>query len=250
MDDDDFLLPNHFQQISFLAHSILQKSSHQVTAVGLYRQRLASLTDDGAVMTTVDFSRCIPGNKFYVIPADYFSSAADYSPWGIPELIDEEAVDRFFKQNIHLTLVRNNEPTFIYMRRGSNLSRNDKSDYIDHSYDNKRFANEQDLLNHSSAATSIEMPTPDMRPLPRQFHMTASRSGSGKTTVTTNFLKLFHADSTIAFYLMQGTNRIDTIWYSRNESVVFTNVPRGCSVRAFVRMNGEIIHRKLVRIWD
>ena len=101
MDDDDLFYPTHFKQVSSLARSALRKNPTQVSAIGLYRQHLASVSADGVSVVNVDFSRCIPGNKFYVIPRSHFSKASEYSPWGIPELVDEEAVERFIKNNIH-----------------------------------------------------------------------------------------------------------------------------------------------------
>lgn len=250
MDDDDIFHPSHFLQISRISRIILQDAPDRVSALGLYRQHLATLTGDGVTLLNVDFNRCIPGNKFFVIPASHFLSVHDYSPWGIPELIDEEAADRFRLRDINLTLVRNNEPTFVYMRRNSNLSRTNKSDFIDHIHGEKHFATEEALVSHFSSASSAVTVLPDIRPLPRQFQMTASRGKDGRVSVTTNFSKLFQPGSTIAFYLMRGAEKLETIWYSQNRTVTFKDVPHGCSVRAFVRSNGEIIQRKSIRIWD
>ncbi|MCC9174282.1 hypothetical protein [Arthrobacter sp. zg-Y179] len=250
MDDDDLYFPGHLNQICTLADTLLHEHPDSVSAAGLYRQNLATETSQGVTLTTVDFSRVIPGNKFFVIPARHFEEAAVHSPWSIPELIDEDAVDRFARRGTILTLARTNEPTFVYMRRTSNLSRQSKAEFIDATHAELVFASEADLVHHVCAAPVREPTNPILAALPREFRLNVSRSGNGRITVSTNLKAMFGPDHQMALYLMQGTDRIDIRWYSDNPDAVFDDAPTGCTVRAFVRHGGEIISRKAVRVFD
>lgn len=172
-----------------------------------------------------------------------------YSPWGIPEFIAQEAADLFSQRGILLTLVRNNEPTFLYMRRGSNLSQDNKSAYIDNLVGRNQFKNEDELDDFISSQSNDLTYTPELAPLARKFRLTVSRSPDDWAVVATNLEKMFGPDAMIAYYLVKGAERLKTLWYCREEVAVFKDVPPGCSVRAFVRLGDEIIHRKAVRIW-
>lgn len=167
---------------------------------------------------------------------------------GIPEFIDQEAADLFSQRGILLTLVRNNEPTFLYMRLGSNLSQDNKSAYIDNLVGRRQLKNEDELDDLISSQSNDLTYTPELAPLAREFRLTVSRSPDGGA-VATNLEKMFGPDAMIAYYLVKRAERLKTLWYSREEVAVFKDVPPGCSVRAFVRLGDEIIHRKAVRIW-
>ena len=249
MDDDDLLHPAHFEQINLIARGVLRETPQSVSAVGMYRQFLAYVRPEGVTLENVAFRRCIPGNKFFVIPRAYYDTLETYSPWGIPEFIDQEAADLFSQRGILLTLVRNNEPTFLYMRRGSNLSQDNKSAYIDNLEGRRQFKNEDELHDFISSQSNDVTYSPDLAPLAREFRLTVSRSPDGRAVVSANLEKMFGPDAMIAYYLVKGAERLKTLWYSREEVVVFKDVPPGCSVRAFVRLGDEIIHRKAVRIW-
>ncbi|MCQ2000401.1 hypothetical protein [Arthrobacter zhaoxinii] len=250
MDDDDLYFSGHLNQICTVADTLLDNYPGSVCAAGLYRQNLGTVTSHGVTLTTVDFNRVIPGNKFYVIPSGHFQDAAAYSPWGIPELIDEDAVDRFGQRGVVLTLARANEPTFVYMRRASNLSRQSKAEYIDATHGERVFATEDDLARYVCSAPVTGPSNIVLAALPREFRLSASRSANGRVSVSTNLEAMFGPDHQMALYLMLGTERLDMRWYSENQDAVFHNVPSGCSIRAFVRNRGEIISRKVVRVFD
>ena len=248
MDDDDLYAAGHLRQISFLADALLDSHPQQVSAVGLYRQNLATVAPTVISFRDVDFSRVIPGNKFYIIPASCYPEIARYSPWSIPELIDEDAVEQFAESSINLLLVRNNEPTFVYMRRAQNLSGQSKSAYIDSIRGEREFPDEESLVRHLTRSTGSRLVIPVTGPLPREFRLLCRRDLSGTVKVTTNFERMYGDGYAIAFYLMQGAERVDVRWYSQSATVSFPSAPAGCTVRAFVQQNGKIIARKAVRV--
>ncbi|MDK1329046.1 hypothetical protein [Arthrobacter sp. zg-Y1143] len=249
MDDDDLYFPGHLSQISAFADALLVSHPESVSAAGLYRQNLATVTPAGISMRDVDFNRVIPGNKFFVIPASHVPNAARYSPWAIPELIDEDAVERFAGTGVNLVLVRNNAPTFVYMRRAANLSLQSKDACIDNTHAEQEFSNEEDLLDHLRSSPAEPARVPVMAPLPREFRLTCSRAHDGTVNVSTNFDTMFGPGHRIAFYLMHGAERLDVRWYSGDGSAQFTHTPPGCTVRAFVQYDGEIIARKGRRVF-
>ena len=250
MDDDDLYFPGHLAQISSMADSLLASHPSQVSAVGLYRQCLASVTPSGVTLRIVDFSRVIPGNKFFVIPLSCITQAAGYSPWAIPELIDEEAAERFARTGVNLVLARNNEATFVYMRRAQNLSLQSKDSYIDAVHSRQEFSQESELVAYLAASLVRAGAAPVFAPLPREFRLTCRRDPHGTVAVNTNFHRLFRPGDRIAFYLMHGSDRLAVKWYSADGSAIFPDAPQGCSVRAFVQRDGEIIARKAVRVSD
>lgn len=249
MDDDDLYLPGHLEQISSLAAVLLKDSPSSPSAAGMYQCYVAHIGDTDSRMEQVSFNRVIPGNKFFVVPSDRFSDLADYSPWSIPEYIDDEAAEVFMNRGIRLTLARNNRPTFVYMRRTLNLSGQSKEHFVDAVHESYRFASEADLV---ATVAGWDNPQPSiawqLQPLDRTLRLKCSRTATNVICAETNFSKMFGPDHQIAYYLMQDGSRIDAKWYS-SDDVVFFNAPAApCSVRAFVRKDGKIVDRIATRL--
>ena len=77
MDDDDLYLPGHLEQISSLADVFLTESPTSPSAAGMYQCFVAHVGDVGVPDAAGQFSRVIPGNKFFVVPSNRFSILAD-----------------------------------------------------------------------------------------------------------------------------------------------------------------------------
>lgn len=248
MDDDDLYLPGHLDQISALADDVLQETPNSPSALGMYQCYLAHVGDDASRMERVSFNRVIPGNKFFVVPSNRFSNLADYSPWSIPEYIDDEAAEAFMARGIRLTLARNNLPTFIYMRRSFNLSRQSKEHFIDAVHESRTFANEMDLV---ATVAGWDDPRPathwHLQPLDRVLRLSCTRMTGDVIRAETNFSRMFGPGHQIAYYLMKDGSRIDAKWYSSDDIVFFDAPAEPCSVRVFVRKNGKIIDRAATR---
>jgi hypothetical protein len=248
MDDDDLYLPGHLEQISSLADVLLTESPASPSAAGMYQCFVAHVGDDECRMRQVSFNRVIPGNKFFVVPSNQFSMLADCSPWSIPEYIDDEAAEAFQSRGIRLTLARNNQPTFVYMRRALNLSGQSKEHFVDAVHDSQRFVHEADLVatvagwGHSQPAVAWQL-----QPLDRMLRLKCSRTAPGVIRAETNFSRMFGPEHQIAYYLMQDGARIDAKWYSSDDVVSFNAPAAPCSVRVFVRKDGEIVDRASTR---
>ncbi|MDD1477246.1 DUF6270 domain-containing protein [Arthrobacter sp. H16F315] len=248
MDDDDLFLPGHLDQISSLTDFVLQDTPNTPSAVGMYQCYLAHVGDTDSRMEHVSFNRVIPGNKFFVVPRNQYSSLADFSPWSIPEYIDDEAAEAFLARGIKLTLARNNQPTFVYMRRSLNLSGQSKAPFIDAVHGSRTFANEVDLVS-TVAGGNAPRPTTQwqLQPLDRMLRLTCSRIEGAIVRAETNFSRMFGPGHQIAYYLMKDGSRIDTKWYSTDDVVFFDAPAAPCSVRVFVRKDGKIIDRTATR---
>lgn len=248
MDDDDLFLPGHLEQISSLAAALLRDSPNSPSAAGMYQCYLAHVGDRDSRMERVSFSRVIPGNKFFVVPRDRFSNLAEYSPWSIPEHIDDEAAEAFMARGIRLTLARNNRPTFVYMRRSLNLSGQSKEHYVDAVHESRRFANEADLVSTVARWADTRPAIPwQLQPLDRVLSLKCSRMTGDVIRAETNFSRMFGPGHQIAYYLLKDGERIDAKWYSSDDVVFFDAPAAPCSVRVFVRQNGTIIDRKSTR---
>lgn len=248
MDDDDLYLPGHLDQISSLADFALQETPNSPSAVGMYKCYLAHVGESDSRMEQVSFNRVIPGNKFFVVPSNQFSSLAEFSPWSIPEYIDDEAAEAFMARGIKLTLARNNLPTFVYMRRSLNLSGQSKEHFVDAVHESLTFANEADLVSTVAGWDGLR-PTIrwQLQPLDRMLRLSCSRINGAVIRAETNFSRMFGPGYQIAYYLMKDGLRIDAKWYSSDDVVFFDAPAAPCSVRVFVRKDGKIIDRTATR---
>lgn len=61
---------------------MLRKTPQSVSVVGLYRQFLAYVRPEGVTLENVSFRRCIPGNKFFVIPRAYYGKLENLQSLG------------------------------------------------------------------------------------------------------------------------------------------------------------------------
>lgn len=249
MDDDDIFFPGHLSQVYEASQRLLIDRPNTVSAAGFYRSYLVHVTGQGVTLDSVNFNKIIPGNKFYVVPENEYKRLQSLSPWSLPETMDVEAVERFKADSIHLALIRNNAPTFAYMRRAQNLSGQSKAGYIETINSQTEFTNESDFLAHTWASPKppalVEIVD---EPLPRIFRMSCTRPASAPSEihVTTNFPKVFDKDCSIAFYLMHGHDRLDVQWYASQGTASFRSTVSNLTIRAFVRKDGEIIHRAAI----
>lgn len=245
MDDDDLYLPGHLEQVSSIAATLLHDSPDIPSAAGLYQCHLAHIGDASARMDHVSFSRVIPGNKFFVIPKAAYQYLADYSPWSIPELIDDESAESFLKRGIKLTLARNSRPTFVYMRRALNLSGQSKAHFIDAIHESRNYVDESELFLDVVSEDAAPSPLPQwhLEPLPRTLRLSCQRTTGDVIRAETNFSRMYGPGHEIAYYLLEDGVRVDTKWYSSDNTVNFTAPSNPCTVRAFVRRNGEIVDR-------
>lgn len=245
MDDDDLYLPGHLEQVSSIAATLLLDSPDRPSAAGLYQCYLAHIGDAGSGMDHVSFSRVIPGNKFFVIPKTAYQKLADYSPWSIPELIDDEAAESFLKRGIRLTLARNNLPTFVYMRRSLNLSGQSKDHFTDGIHESRNYTDEAELFLDVVSEDAAPSPLPQwhLEPLLRTLRLSCQRTTGDVIRAETNFSRMYGPGHEIAYYLLEDGIRVDTKWYSSDNTVYFTAPSSPCTVRAFVRRNGEIVDR-------
>lgn len=246
MDDDDLYFPGHLMQVFEASSVLLDNRPNEVSAAGFYRSYLVHVNPSEVTVDDVNFNKIIPGNKFYVVPENEYDRLDSCSPWALPESIDTEAVERFAAGSVHLSLIRNNTPTFAYMRRAQNLSGQSKAGYTDMVHSRNLYPDEQTFLSQLPAAP---LPKPLVQlvdePLPRIFRLTCRRSSTfpNEIHVSTNFSRVFDSECRIAFYLMRGQERLDVRWYSNNDSVVFESTYSNVTIRAFVKKAGKIIHR-------
>ncbi|MDJ0321747.1 DUF6270 domain-containing protein [Pseudarthrobacter sp. PS3-L1] len=245
MDDDDFFLPNHLNQVKAIADQLYLQNPEQVSAAGLYRSYIVSSNPDRATAEFVDFRRVIPGNKFFIIPSQSIDEISQFSPWSIPERIDEESVERFSRRRIRLNLIRDNQPTFAYMRRQSNLSGQSKDHSIDKRYEGFAAEGEAALLRtliEKDLSKSISKAYTS-KPLSRVFVVNLRRIDLQSVRVSSNFSRVYDDSHKIAYVLLRGSTQLETKWYSHSDVVEFKTQKRGLTVRAMVRRNGVVVSR-------
>lgn len=240
LDDDDLWMPWQTENICRVAEvaRIDPKVDHEgVLAIGMLDTLVAYAGDDGFSIDSVRLKRSLTGEKFHVI--EHPSSIEDvafYHATAVPERVDREFHERRKRIGIGLYGAGGFTPGLVYMRWGQNLSRKGK-EYLEV----KRFGRF-----HAADAGSVALTARADVPheggdiwvrLPGEesaFEVTARRVGDS-VQVTSNMQAQPGKGWKVCYYLMKGTQRLDTRWYSAASDAVFESAPPGVSVRAFLR---------------
>ena len=148
IDDDDFWLPWQLDEIVHIAREHVRPD--EFAAVGMTRF-VAAYMEEG-VADHVDTSRCMTGNKFYVAPKSCFSQLRTTSPWGLPEIFDEEAAQRFARTGISLRSVSDHRAGWVYGRWGANLTVAHKDPYYLQKFGSMTFDSVDSMLRDLSVA--------------------------------------------------------------------------------------------------
>lgn len=129
IDDDDVWLREHLANLLKLGICLSKISKrNSLVAGGVFSTYIAKVSDgDGGVeLNKVELDRAVCGNKFYY--SECWNKICAWSPWSIPDVIDEKAIEKFKKAyGIQLFSLSKVDPGFVYFRRGSNLSSQNKS---------------------------------------------------------------------------------------------------------------------------
>ncbi|AZM96619.1 hypothetical protein [Vreelandella venusta] len=129
IDDDDVWLSDHLANLLRLGICLSKISrKNSLVAGGVFSTYIAKVDDfSGEVeLNKVELDRAVCGNKFYY--SECWSKICSWSPWSIPDVIDFKSIEKFKKSyGIELFSLSKVDPGFVYFRRGSNLSSQNKS---------------------------------------------------------------------------------------------------------------------------
>lgn len=130
LDDDDFWLPSHFENIVKAIESMDDPKAGMIAqGVGVTSAHIAYISSSGVKVDSVKLNRHMTGNKFYVLRGAATALADRFHPWGLPELQSDEARARLERTGIELTEVDFGSPSWVYVRWGDNLSSFGKQSY-------------------------------------------------------------------------------------------------------------------------
>lgn len=151
IDDDDAWLSGHLRNLLNLGVYLHSLSGEQLlVAGGVLSAYIAKVKkgDTQVELEKVELDRAICGNKFYF--SKNWEKIKSWSPWSIPDVIDESAIEKFKKNyNISLFKLSGVEPGFIYFRRGLNLSSQSKSWCTKKAIDKQMLPNERSVTSLS-----------------------------------------------------------------------------------------------------
>lgn len=248
IDDDDLWMPHQLQDIVNICTKVSDTSDYdanKIYAVGILNSFISYKNISGYEVHQVKMDRTLCGNKFL------FSRNRElikkWSPWSIPESIDFDAVVNFNeKYNVDLLGVYTNRPGFVYMRRGNNLSLQDKKWCIVESQVKGTFVDEGALI----TALKEELPSETFIEI-AEFN----RAIVAKVTCRIKDKKIYYdfnygedvlevLGDNYAFYLYSGGGVLEKLSYSTRRQGYFKySIPSGdffvvCFLK---RKNGEVI---------
>ncbi|MGP5384740.1 hypothetical protein [Brachybacterium tyrofermentans] len=246
VDDDDLWLPWHVKnlvEIAARARADERVTWEGVLAIGLLDVNVGYAGDEGVTLDSVALERTLTGDKYYVIdqPAQ-LETLWPYSPWSIPEVMDKNQKRRLEQRGIGLYAARNYVPSFVYMRWGQNLSIQRKDGLIITTLGRTPVTAPADILDLTPEQVPHREAPLWFGILRGRLSIDARRNGT-TVDVFTSFDDIAMPSSEICYYLMQGSEKVGMISYSRKGRVVFRNAPPGVKVRGYHKRDGKVVER-------
>lgn len=240
VDDDDVLLPHQARNMLGMAAAAEAEAPEvDVIVLGPLRTYVAYVDGEAVDVEEVDMRRSLTGNKAFVIRRPGTTEFGQLSPWSAPELMTAVQARSIRARGQQLVPVHGNEPGFVYMRWGQNLSAHRK-DFHTVRTRSRRHLDRLDEVLELRPTTEAEGLSFDLVPL--DLRLTARRSGA-QVRVTSNFDKLRASAGHICFQVFHEGRRIAGTSYARRASARFDDVPEGARIRGFVKFEGEIVGR-------
>ncbi|GGG64045.1 hypothetical protein GCM10011374_29480 [Kocuria dechangensis] len=240
LDDDDLWLPWQAQEIRRVCMNLVSEPADQVVGVGLRNNFIAYSDEGGVKAQSVAMNRMLTGNKFYFYPPTAFDQIGTLSPWNVPELMTVNYRERYRRTGVDLRIQEHNVPGFVYMRRGNNLSAQQKTGYVTTEHGAADFADEAAMYESLAADRVSGMMPP--RPMeidygidPAQYRISVRRQANGDVSFSTNVQEVFGGESRFAFHLLRGVEPVQKLGYGARTSGVFRDAPANCRVKIYVR---------------
>lgn len=235
IDDDDLWLPWQLEEMITAIDRAYAHTDYPAFGIGLRRNLLAHVDENGVRIEDVSMSRMLTGNKAFVFPPEQREKAMLYAPWNVPETMTENYREQYRAQGIDLLVYEGNRPGFVYMRRGTNLSIQQKTGFITATHTVSAIVTENELLGHLSDSSR---PSPISRGTftidPPVYRITVNRTGDG-ISYHSNVKSALGNDVRVAFHLLRGTTVVAKTGYGRVTSGVFRKAPAGCRVKMYVQ---------------
>lgn len=246
IDDDDLWLPWHVRNLVDVARRAREDERvtwEGVLAIGLLDVNLGYTGEEGVTLETLALERTLTGDKYYVIdrPSE-LETLWPYSPWSIPEVMDKNQKRRLEQRGIGLYAVRNYVPSFVYMRWGQNLSNQRKDGLIITQLGRTHITSPKEILELTEEQVPHREAPMWFGILRGRLSIEARRNGS-TVDVFTSFDDIAHPSSEICYYLMQGSEKVGLIPYSKQGRVMFRNAPPGVKVRGYHKRDGKVVER-------
>lgn len=235
IDDDDLWLPWQLEEMITAINRAYTQAEYPAFGIGLRRNLLAHVDENGVRIEDVSMNRMLTGNKAFVFPPQQREKAYLYAPWNVPETMAENYRDQYRAQGIDLLVYEGNRPGFVYMRRGTNLSNQRKTGFIIETHAVSTVVAEKALLDHLSEQSPPSQPSEGTFTIdPPVYRITVNRTGDD-ISYHSNVKSALGNDVRLAFHLLHGTTVVAKTGYGRVASGVFHNAAPGCRVKMYVK---------------
>lgn len=240
LDDDDLWLPWQAEEIQRVCHDLVAESVDQVVGVGLRRNLLAHSGDEGVQVQFTEMKRMLTGNKFYYYPRTAFDRLVTLSPWNVPEQMTENYRERYRATGVDLRIQEENRPGFVYLRRGSNLSAQQKTGFVTRTFGALSYPDEAEMYRALAAGAAPAGAPESMAGIrygidPAEYRLTVRRLPNGDVAFDTNAPEVYGTAARYAFHLLRGVETVQEQAYSPRASGVFRAAPSRCRVKIYVR---------------
>ncbi len=237
LDDDDLWLPWQLEELARAVSEAQGRWPGRALGIGLRQCLLAYVSGDGVKVEHVAMNRMLTGNKVFVFPPEHRDLVLSNSPWGIPELMTENYRDSFRRIGFELAIVENHRPGFVYMRRGKNLSGQNKTGFVTATLGTWPAVEEKSLVQRcvSELAGVVDHGPVRFGIDPPQYRINVRRNG-GTVFYSSNVQEVHGTTVRCAFHLLQGSTVVAKTGYGRLTTGAFTDAPPQSRVKLYVKM--------------
>ncbi len=241
IDDDDLVAPHHFDNIAAQSAQGLAQHRESVYAFSFADAFICYSRENGVELNAVKFKTPPVGTKVIAFrDKDKFDSI---SPLSIHDRVDELAHAQFAERGIYLTLVENGNPSWCYMRRGNNLSQQDKSNFLSSVHSMATLPTEDDVLPYLSDLPSINYESHEF--LPATTLVGRCRISANSIYASSNFEALRKDGDQVSYYLYRNGVKCAEIPYSAEGTPLpFPDIALDAGkyrLKVFIKRNGEVI---------
>jgi len=207
LDDDDFWLPWQLSEIVRLAGAVVDDSG--IIGVGMTQCCVAYMQE--GVVDHVDTTRCLTGNKFYVARVEQLPTLAKLSPWGVPEVFNENVAEAFARTGVRLMMTSSHRAGWVYGRWGRNLTVDHKDPYYVTRHQRIEFGDLAELP--SALIRELSFPPLDEPPVfrvaPRSFEVWARRDQE-RLVITSNLDRFDVVEPSVEIHVWMGGSLMAT----------------------------------------
>ncbi|MGR7921045.1 hypothetical protein ACU6RQ_08040 [Zobellella denitrificans] len=217
IDDDDIWLSRHIEKIVELSKNLSTQEDDCIYGIALMDTYIAYISESNQSILIEDvlLNRAICGNKFYYSKS--WNEIKKWSPWSFPDKITPSVRENFKKKNVTLIRYQSDSPTFVYIRRGKNLSSQNKTWCTDEIRNRQNITSLNELISKNKTQPRDNFKISEYTP---STELKLERDNK-KIFLTSNLNEVYSKGAKFSFYLYKDNKVIEKTPYQSHANVTF-----------------------------